>query len=237
MIVCRTLGPVEVTWTKATSPPASCSGRRTSRCWCTSRARLVGAGPADHLMGSPVGGQTPVARAALAQRGDARDPTVARGVERGLRSAQQIRLAAEAIHLDVEQLEQHLAEREWCAAARLVAGEFMEGFAVPEASGFEDWLTAERTLWRRRSVEALVRCAEELLAVWVGPRCGRVGRARDRDSGSDDPTSLSRALDPESRARRGASGGARAPTRHSRGRWRTSWTPGRRPRPRCSRSG
>jgi DNA-binding SARP family transcriptional activator len=84
--------------------------------------------------------------------------------------AGQVRLAAEAIRLDVEQLDQHVSQREWCAAARLVAGDFLEGFAVPGAAGFEDWLTAERTTWRSRSVEVLVRCAEELLAA---------GQARD----------------------------------------------------------
>ena len=71
-------------------------------------------------------------------------------------------------------------------AARLVAGEFMEGFAVPGASGFEDWLTSERTLWRRRSVEALVHCAEELLAAGlVREAVASAGRATALDPRSD----------------------------------------------------
>src|SRR5207247_2389566 len=45
----------------------------------------------------------------------------------------------------------------------LVAGEFLEGFAVSGASAFEDWMTAERALWRGRSVDALLRRADELL--------------------------------------------------------------------------
>jgi hypothetical protein len=53
---------------------------------------------------------------------------------------------------------------------RAIAGEFLEGFAVPDASQFEDWLAAERELWRRRSVEILGRFAESL---------ARAGRAQD----------------------------------------------------------
>ena len=81
----------------------------------------------------------------------------------------QIRLVSETIRLDVEELEAQAAESHWCAAAGLVSGEFLEGFAVPDASAFEDWLTAERTLWRGRSVEVLARCAEERLAAGDDP--------------------------------------------------------------------
>jgi hypothetical protein len=51
-----------------------------------------------------------------------------------------------------------------------VSGEFLEGFDLPGASGFEDWLMAERAHWRARSVDVLVRHADDLL---------RVGHATD----------------------------------------------------------
>jgi DNA-binding SARP family transcriptional activator len=75
----------------------------------------------------------------------------------------QVTLTPGAVSLDVDRFAE-LAERgEWAAAAQLVAGEFLEGFSVPDASGFEDWLEAERLAWRRRSVEAIARAAEQRL--------------------------------------------------------------------------
>jgi DNA-binding SARP family transcriptional activator len=162
MIVCRTLGPLELTldgtpaagellWQKnlALLVYLARSPRRT-------RAR-------SHLM-ALLWGDKPQARARHSLNEAMRVLRRSLGEPYVDTDAQQIRLAPEGVRLDVEQLEQFLAGREWCRAARLVAGEFMEGFAVSDASGFEDWLTSERTIWRRRSVEALVHCAEELLA-------------------------------------------------------------------------
>lgn len=75
----------------------------------------------------------------------------------------QIRLAPGAVELDIDRFEALRAAGDWAGAASLVAGEFLEGFGVPEASDFEDWLAAERLVWRQRSVEVLVRRAEDLL--------------------------------------------------------------------------
>ena len=162
MIVCRTLGPVEVT---VDGTPAS-----GELLWRKNLALLVYLARSprrsrarNHLMGL-LWGDKPESDARHSLNEAMRVIRRSLGESNVDTDAQQIRLAPEAIRLDVEQLEQHLAARGWCPAARLVAGEFMEGFAVPEASGFEDWLTSERTVWRRRSVEALVHCAEELLA-------------------------------------------------------------------------
>lgn len=71
-----------------------------------------------------------------------------------------VRLDASGVELDVELLEERLEAGEAGAAAGLVRGEFLEGFDVPDASRFEDWLTAERMYWRRRSVEALAGWSE-----------------------------------------------------------------------------
>ena len=77
--------------------------------------------------------------------------------------AGQVRLLPEAVQLDAGQLEALAAAGEWKAAARLVAGEFLEGFAIAGASAFEDWLASERSLLRQRSVEVLVNYVDELL--------------------------------------------------------------------------
>ena len=82
----------------------------------------------------------------------------------------QVGLVPGSVELDVDRLEQLAAAADWVAASELVAGEFLEGFGVPDATEFEDWLAAEREQWRGRSVEVLVRCADHLT---------RVARAQD----------------------------------------------------------
>ena len=74
--------------------------------------------------------------------------------------ADQVRLAPTAVRLDTEVFDALTAAQDWRAAAALVAGVFLEGFAVPGATAFEDWLTAERLAWSGRTVDALVRLAE-----------------------------------------------------------------------------
>lgn len=89
-----------------------------------------------------------------------------------------VRLAAHAVQLDVEELERHADAGAWERAAALVQGEFMEGFAVPDASGLEEWLAAERTHWRRRGVEVLVAHGTALLAQGRAAEAGdAAGRA------------------------------------------------------------
>lgn len=77
--------------------------------------------------------------------------------------ADQVRLG-EQFTLDVDDFDAAVAAQDWARAAALAAGEFAEGFAVPGASGFEDWLEAERRHWRARGVDVLAHRAEELLA-------------------------------------------------------------------------
>ncbi|MGH7631738.1 MAG: AfsR/SARP family transcriptional regulator, partial [Gemmatimonadales bacterium] len=83
----------------------------------------------------------------------------------------QVRLAAGDPWLDLEEIEARLASRDWAGASALAGGEFLEGFALPDASGFEDWLAAERSHWRARSLDALLARADEL------ERGGRVREA------------------------------------------------------------
>jgi hypothetical protein len=78
----------------------------------------------------------------------------------------------------VDRLEELAAAGDWAAAAELLSGEFLEGFALAEASEFEDWLAGERELWGRRGMEVLVSCAESHAQVGkVEEACGFAGRA------------------------------------------------------------
>lgn len=75
-----------------------------------------------------------------------------------------VRLAEETVTLDGAQLETLAAAGEYEAAAKLIAGTFLEGVTIAGASEFDDWMSAERTYWQRRSVEVLVSWSETLLA-------------------------------------------------------------------------
>jgi DNA-binding SARP family transcriptional activator len=77
-------------------------------------------------------------------------------------AGEQIRLAEGAVDLDVDRLETLAARSDWERAAALVAGRFLEGFSVPDAPDFEDWMAAERLAWTRRCVEVLAARAREL---------------------------------------------------------------------------
>ncbi len=109
--------------------------------------------------------------------------------EEGLRTEHDsVTLGDGIVRLDAEEFAQHEQNGHWEAAAAVVGGEFLEGFGVPGASGFEDWLIAEREEWRRRSVSALTEWAERQLDA------GRLGQAAQTalsalglDAGSDAP--------------------------------------------------
>ena len=76
----------------------------------------------------------------------------------------QVRLAADGVTLDCDRFAELAARGEWGAAAALVEGEFLEGLALPEANEFENWLGAERGLWRAQALDAFVKSAEGDLA-------------------------------------------------------------------------
>lgn len=73
-----------------------------------------------------------------------------------------VALAPDAVDLDVARFEACLAAGDSAGAAALAEGEFLEGFGLGDAPGFEDWLAAERTAIRRRMVEALCAHADTL---------------------------------------------------------------------------
>src|SRR5512134_2033305 len=96
-----------------------------------------------------------------------------------------VRLGDDTIALDTEAFATHESEGRWTEAAVLAGGEFLEGFAVPGASAFEDWMAAERSAWRRRAVNALVRAAEGFLSkARTGEACGFAERAVALDPAS-----------------------------------------------------
>lgn len=161
MITCRTLGPVTVLVDGEPAPP--------ELLWRKNLALLVylarspkRARAREHLIGLLWAD-----KAEQAARHSLREAI--RVLRRSVGEAavdtagDQVRLAPEAVTLDVDRFAELATRNQWAAAAGLVGGEFLEGFSVPDASGFEDWLGAERLAWRQRSVEAVTRHAEERL--------------------------------------------------------------------------
>lgn len=172
MIVCRTLGPIEVTVDGAPAPPEllwrkhlallvylARSPRHTR-----SREHLVGLLWADRTETAARHSLSEALRVLRRYAGPA-----ALEVAVG-----QVGLAPGAVELDVDRLEALASTEDWTRAAELVAGEFLEGFGVPDAAAFEDWLTTEREHWRRRSVEVLLRCADGLARAARAPDAAAV---------------------------------------------------------------
>ena len=86
-------------------------------------------------------------------------------------SGSQVRISAQSVQLDVDRFEELARAKDWRAAAAYIAGEFMEGFAVAGASGFENWLSAERSSLRRLSIEVFLHHSQDLL------QSGKAGEA------------------------------------------------------------
>jgi DNA-binding SARP family transcriptional activator len=160
VILCRTLGPIEVTVDGAPAPPEllwrkhlallvylARSPRQTR-----SREHLIGLLWADRTEAAARHSLSEALRV-LRRYAGAGSVEVTVG---------QVGLGPGVVELDVDRLEALAAAEDWTRAADLVAGEFLEGFGVPDAGEFEDWLTAEREHWRRRGVEVLIHCADGL---------------------------------------------------------------------------
>ena len=160
MIRCRALGPLEVTVDGAPAPDDLLWSRNIALLLYLARA------PArrctrDHAIGLfwPEKDDS-ASRQSLRQA----TSTLRRYVGDQLRTpGDQLELAAGAVDLDTEQFDARVAARDWAGAAQLVRGEFAEGFNVPEASAFEDWLLVERGHWSRRATEVLLTHAQARL--------------------------------------------------------------------------
>src|SRR5437867_1182922 len=94
-----------------------------------------------------------------------------------------VQLVDGAVELDTDQLEKLVRQRDWAHTTPLINGHFLQGFKVPDAAGFEDWLTVERSFWDGLSMDALLRHAEERLD------------AGD-ELGADEPLRRAREMDP-----------------------------------------
>ena len=160
MILCRTLGPIDVSLDGGPAPPDLLWRKHFALLIYLARSPRR-ARSREHLVGLLWGDRTEAsARHSLSEalrviRRSAGEVSVET-------TGGQVRLAPGFVEVDVDQLEALASAGSWEAAAELIAGEFLEGFAVPGASEFEDWLAAEREIWRRRGVEVLVRGSETL---------------------------------------------------------------------------
>ena len=94
-----------------------------------------------------------------------------------------IQLLEGAVELDTDRFEQLARQHAWAQTTPLINGEFVHGFKIPDASGFEDWLTVERAHWHGRAMEALLAHVEERLD------------AGD-ELGADEPFRRARIMDP-----------------------------------------
>ena len=176
MILCRTLGPVELSVDGGPAPPELLWRKHLALLVYLARSPRRGRSR-EHLIGLLWGDRTEAAarhslsEALRAIRHHAGEGSVEATVG-------QVRLDLASVQLDVDRLEELAAAEDWVAAAELVSGEFLEGFALAEATEFENWLAAEREVWGRRGVEVLVSCAEAHAQVGkVEEACGFAGRA------------------------------------------------------------
>jgi DNA-binding SARP family transcriptional activator len=103
----------------------------------------------------------------------------------------QLLLSTGSVAVDTDLLAEHMAAEDWEAAATLVRGPFLEGFAVPDSSSFEDWLAAERRHWTGLAGEALRRHADARLASGdTGGAREAAARALSLDAHSDEAVRL-----------------------------------------------
>jgi DNA-binding SARP family transcriptional activator len=159
MILCRTLGPVELSVDGGPAPLELLWRKHLALLVYLARSPRRGRSR-EHLVGLLWGDRgEAAARHSLSEA--LRVIRHYAGAESIEMKVGQVRLAPDSVELDVDRLEQLAAQNDWSAAAELISGEFLEGFALPEASEFEDWLATERELWGRRGVEVLVSCADD----------------------------------------------------------------------------
>ena len=78
---------------------------------------------------------------------------------------QQVSLAPEGVALDVSDFEESCADDGRAAeAVALYRGDFLEGFAAPNAPDFDEWAAAQRERLRQTALDALYRLAAQALA-------------------------------------------------------------------------
>jgi DNA-binding SARP family transcriptional activator len=173
VITCRTLGPVEVALDGGFPPPELLWRKHLALLLYL--ARSPRGRSREHLLGL-LWADKPQSAARHSLNEAVRVIRRAAGEEAVDTSGGRVRLASEVLQLDLERLDALAEQEDWHGASELVVGEFLEGFTVPGASDFEEWLAAERNAWRRRGVEVLTRSAELLLRGGQGVEAVRTGR-------------------------------------------------------------
>jgi DNA-binding SARP family transcriptional activator len=160
VIVCRTLGPLAIT-VDGREPPPEVLWRKHAALLVYLARSPRRTRSREHLIGV-LWGDRPEAAARHSLREAVHVLRRAAGEEHVDASGEQIRLAEAAVDLDVDRLEALAGRSDWEGAAALAGGEFLEGFSVPDAPEFEDWLASERLAWKRRCVDVLAKRAQEL---------------------------------------------------------------------------
>jgi DNA-binding SARP family transcriptional activator len=174
MIRARVLGPVEVTGEGA-SLPAELLWRKHLALLLYLRLSPRHTREREHLIGLLWGDKSETAgrhslREAVRILRQALGPSAVETV------GQQIRLETGAVALDSDEFDRLAGLEQWDGAGALVAGDFLEGFSVPDASAFEDWLSAMRDEWRRKAGEAFRAAAARHLDAGRTPEA--LGAAR-----------------------------------------------------------
>ncbi len=161
MIRCRLLGPVEVTADGNPAPPELLWRKHLALLVYLARSPRRGR-TREHLVGL-LWPEKQEAQARHSLNEALRVLRRALGEDAVQSDARQVHVALDALDLDTDRFETLVGSGRWRDAANLVEGEFLEGFGVPGASDFEDWLRQERDAWRQRGVQALSRAASETL--------------------------------------------------------------------------
>jgi DNA-binding SARP family transcriptional activator len=183
MISCQTLGPVGLSLDGAPAPPELLWRKHLGL--LVYLARSPRGRTREHLIGL-FWGEKPETAARHSLNEAIRVLRRYLGDDNVDTSAGQVRLTPVSVRLDVDRFEELAAAGDWGAAARLIAGEFLEGFSIAGASEFENWLGSERSAVRMRSVDVLVHHAADLLRSGQASEASAVAiRALGLDPGSE----------------------------------------------------
>jgi DNA-binding SARP family transcriptional activator len=162
MISLRTLGPVEVT-VDGDTPPRELLWRKNLALLLYLARSPERRRSREHLVGV-FWGDKPDASARHSLNEALRVIRKSAGEDVVSSVGDQVVLSSDGLEIDADQLEARLEAEQWGEAVRLMQGSFLEGFAVPDSSVFEDWLATERLIWLDRMGEGLRRHAETRLA-------------------------------------------------------------------------
>lgn len=116
----------------------------------------------DHLLGL-LWPEKPEAKARHSLNEAIRRLRASLGVDRLLSEGDSVRLNDAGLEVDALRFEQ-VKDREPATALSLFGGDFLEGFTVGDAPGFEDWAAAQRARYRSAAVALLVAQGETQLA-------------------------------------------------------------------------